>query len=144
MLLPPEINEYFAKVDHPRFPILEIPQVFRDSRGAIFNIADGQLSDVAIIDSNANSIRANHYHKEDWHLSYILSGAAEYRFKSIDLLSGEPWNSITIGEGDLIFTPSNHWHCFEFLEPTTMVVVSRISRLVNIYESDTIRSNQQP
>jgi dTDP-4-dehydrorhamnose 3,5-epimerase-like enzyme len=144
MTLPSEIAEYFAKIKHPRFPILEIPQVIDDHRGSILNIVDGQIGDVALIRSNINSLRANHYHEQDWHLSYILSGVAEYKFKLVDTNGSAQWDSLTLSKGDLLFTPKKVWHRFKFLSQTDMIVVSKMSRVTHIYESDTVRDNQHP
>lgn len=51
------------------YPAIEAFQEFIDDRGSIINIADGQIGDVAVINSAAGSIRASHFHKR---LAYLF------------------------------------------------------------------------
>ena len=76
--IPKEIASYFDISSFTDYPLISIPQSFVDDRGEITNIADGILGDVAVIKTNAGAMRANHYHKEDWHLCYLIDGAMEY------------------------------------------------------------------
>ncbi len=82
MEIPNELSKIFTKSHFLNYPKILIPQNFVDDRGTIKNIADGKLGDVAIISSKANSIRANHVHDNDWHLSYVVSGSMRYFWKS--------------------------------------------------------------
>ena len=47
---------------------------FKDHRGLILNISNELFRSCALIKSKKNSIRANHYHKKDWHYCYVLKG----------------------------------------------------------------------
>lgn len=124
--------------EHENFPFLEIPQRFQDDRGMILNIADGSFGDVAIIESKKGSVRANHFHKNDWHLTYILHGAAFYSYKKVDSTPSFDWVETKIEPRKLLYTPNETWHRFKFIEDTLMIVVSGLSRRKEIYDSDTI------
>ena len=82
--IPSELSSYFKPQDLVDYPKLKIPQSFTDERGTIVNIADGVLGDVALIQSNENSIRANHVHKSDWHLSFCVAGSLVYSFENAE------------------------------------------------------------
>jgi len=109
MKIPTALSSLFSEEHFVNYPKVVIPQEFFDDRGSIRNIADGALGDVAVITSVNTSIRANHYHDKDWHLSYIVSGSMRSPHKMI------------------------------FLEESTFIAVSALSRNQENYESDTKR-----
>jgi uncharacterized RmlC-like cupin family protein len=132
--IPRELNDYFQGTNFTSYPILNIPQVFDDPRGTIKNIADGNLGDVAVITSKPNSIRANHVHKEDWHLSYLVDGEIKY-FWEEDLKQ----KSIIIKPGELFYTPPKTPHKMLFLKESVFIAVAAMSRTQANYENDTTR-----
>lgn len=118
------------------YPLVEAFQTYFDDRGAILNIADGDIGDVAIIKSEAGSIRASHFHNKDWHLCYLVQGQLKYIWKdSIELKS----RSLLVEFGQSVITPPLIPHKFEFIQKSIMVVVSKLSRLEINYERDTVR-----
>jgi dTDP-4-dehydrorhamnose 3,5-epimerase-like enzyme len=133
---PAELSPLFNNYHFAKYPLVEIPQHFRDERGLISNIADGHLGDVAVITSVANAIRANHYHEEDWHLSFLLSGKMLYSWKSLD---SADHGEIEISAGSLFYTPKRTIHRMKFLEESTFVAVSKLNRNQENYEEDTVR-----
>ena len=130
--LPNELSGYFELIDFKNYPKVVIPQSFLDERGEIINIADGMLGDVAVIHSKINTVRANHVHESDWHLSYCLTGSLNYSYHVVEKVQ-----TIRIGAGNLFFTPAGVPHRMDFIEDTTLVVVSRNSRKKEKYEEDT-------
>ena len=136
MTFPPELLSYFSPGDFENYPIIKIPQTFTDNRGSIINLADGVLGDVALIQSKQNSIRANHYHQEDWHLCYLIEGKFKYEWYRI---GDTKVSATTILPGQLIFTPKLVAHRLQFLEPSKFITISKLSRISEKYESDTIR-----
>ena len=69
--------------------IRNIKPEFIDERGAITKLLDSPLLDIPIksilyITCKAGSIRSNHYHKNDSHWCYILSGKAEWFQKPVE------------------------------------------------------------
>jgi len=135
--VPEELSSYFKEADFSDYPKVSIPQSFVDERGEIINIADGTLGDVAIINSNSQSVRANHIHETDWHLSYCLNGSLNYSFLDQD---GQV-KTTQINAGELFFTPNQIAHRMDFLENTVLVVISRNSRKRDHYEEDTKKFN---
>ena len=138
--IPLEISDYFNFEDFEHYPLVKIPQVFTDYRGTILNLADGVLGDVAIISSKMNSMRANHVHSHDWHLSYIVSGRMTYLWKELDEPKG--LHELVINQGEMIFTPPNTPHKMIFHNETIFIAISKMSRLTTEYEKDTIRLSE--
>ena len=87
---------------------------FNDNRGQILNITNSLFRSCAIIKSKKNSIRANHYHKKDWHYCYVLKGEIEY-YHRVHGLETKP-KKIIIKAGELFFTPPMVDHEMKFLE----------------------------
>lgn len=135
--MPEELSPLFHETDFQGYPLVHLPQQFVDYRGSISNIADGKLGDVAVISSVKGSVRANHYHKNDWHLSYLISGKMEYRWLSLD---SQDHGIMLINEGRLFYTPPNTIHRMTFLEDSIFVAVSKLGRNQENYEADTIRT----
>ena len=140
IVIPSEISGFFKQSDFQNYPKVAIPQTFEDDRGIISNISDGVLGDVAIIESVKNSVRANHVHKSDWHLSFCVTGSLIYSFED---LNGNV-SSMEISKGELFFTPEAVPHRMDFLENTILVVVSKNSRLQEKYEEDTQKYFLEP
>jgi uncharacterized RmlC-like cupin family protein len=133
-MIPSALQKYFRENSFLNYPLIEIPQKFLDNRGSIVNIADGALGDVAVITSKPNSIRANHVHKEDWHLSYLVEGEIKY-FWEEDLKQ----KSLIIKPGELFYTPPKTPHKMLFLKESIFIAVAAMSRTQENYENDTTR-----
>jgi uncharacterized RmlC-like cupin family protein len=137
MDIPKELSKIFTGDHFKNYPKVLVPQNFEDERGIIKNIADGKLGDVAIITSKANSIRANHVHDNDWHLSYIVSGSMKYFWKN-EMNTNEIKN-IVVKAGEMVYTPNKSPHKMQFLEDSTFIAISQLSRVQENYEEDTKR-----
>lgn len=137
MEIPKELSKIFTEAHFKNYPKVLVPQNFEDERGIIKNIADGKLGDVAIITSKANSVRANHVHDNDWHLSYIVSGSMKYFWKN-EVETGET-KSIVAKAGEMVYTPKKSPHKMQFLEDSTFIAISQLSRVQENYEEDTKR-----
>ena len=137
MEIPKELSKIFTEDHFKNYPKVLVPQNFEDERGVIKNIADGKLGDVAIITSKANSVRANHVHDNDWHLSYIVSGSMKYFWKN-EIETAEI-KSIVVKAGEMVYTPKKSPHKMQFLEDSTFIAISQLSRVQENYEEDTKR-----
>ena len=137
MEIPNELSKIFTEDHFKNYPKVLVPQNFEDERGVIKNIADGKLGDVAIITSKANSVRANHVHDNDWHLSYIVSGSMKYFWKN-EIETAEI-KSIVVKAGEMVYTPKKSPHKMQFLEESTFIAISQLSRVQENYEEDTKR-----
>ncbi len=140
MKRPVELSSLFLEEHFDNYPFVKLPQFFEDDRGFIANIADGNLGDVAVIHSKVNSVRANHIHEHDWHLSYLISGSMLYTWKnSID---DELTNHAEVSAGKLIFTPPKTPHKMTFTSDSTFIAVAALSRSQDAYEQDTERLSE--
>jgi len=137
MEIPKELSKVFTEDHFKKYPKVLVPQNFEDERGVIKNIADGKLGDVAIITSKANSVRANHVHNDDWHLSYLVSGSMKYFWKNE--FEASETNSVVVKTGEMVYTPKKSPHKMQFLEDSIFIAVSRLSRVQENYEVDTKR-----
>jgi len=135
--IPLEVSHLFKPSHFVDYPRIQIPQEFQDGRGSIRNIADGHLGDVAIIDSRPGAVRANHYHHEDWHFTYVVNGSITYEWT--DGIESKNVYRAEFKPGELIFTPKGIPHRMKFSKDTTFVAVSKLSRMAELYEKDTVR-----
>ena len=137
MKKPKNLSSLFKDSHFNKYPIVEIPQSFTDERGVILNIADGALGDVAFITCTPGAVRANHIHKNDWHLTYLINGRVIYQWE--DMTSGVKKGKIEVVAGQLFYTPSNTAHKMTFLAESSFIAVSGLHRDQASYESDTLR-----
>lgn len=118
----------------PNYPLINPVQTYVDERGIILNLADGDIGDVAVIISEAGTIRASHFHNEDWHICHLVQGRLMYLWKDNPDSRSQKLNIVA---GMSIITPPLVPHKFEFVEKSIMVVISKLSRLKVNYETDT-------
>jgi len=111
---------------------------FSDDRGEIKTIIEGRpFSSVLRISSKKGAIRANHYHKEDYHYCLLESGRMEYYERPVG--SSEKPSCTVIRAGQVFYTPPMAEHAMKFLEDSVFWCFSRNSRKQENYESDTVR-----
>ena len=119
----------------PKKVKVKLSGFFEDKRGKILNIANLLLRSCALIKSKKNSIRANHYHKKDWHYCYVLKGKIAYYHRKHGIKT-KPKKTI-INEGELFFTPPMVDHAMKFLSYTEFLTLGRGSRSKINYDEDT-------
>tara|TARA_A100001515_G_scaffold143839_1_gene146108 strand:- start:10376 stop:10792 length:417 start_codon:yes stop_codon:yes gene_type:complete len=113
-------------------------EAFEDYRGKITDIFyNNNIDHVAIIRSEPNVMRGNHYHKQSTQHMLITKGSLEYWYKSLE----DSHSSVVIAEvGDLISTPPNEIHALAIRdEGNEFIVFSEGVRGGCDYESDTFR-----
>ena len=137
METPIQLSDLFSNEHFENYPFVKLPQLFEDERGFIANIADGNLGDVAVIQSKINSVRANHVHENDWHLSYMVSGSMLYTWRNT--IDADATNQVEVTAGELIFTPPKTPHKMIFTTDSIFVAVAALSRSQDAYEQDTQR-----
>lgn len=123
--------------DWPTGPIVSLPRPFMDERGGIQPLFQGDFNTVQLITSNAGSIRANHYHKSDWHYCYMVSGRMRYHHRPAG--SDQPPEWVLVTAGQAIFTPPLVEHAMEFLDDSVFLNVARNPRGQAQYEADLVR-----
>ena len=115
-------------------PIVELETPFEDERGAIYPIVDEKMESCVIISSKKGTVRANHFHKTDWHYCHVLHGEIEYHWRETG--SEDPPDKITISEGQCFFTPPMVDHAMVFTRDTTFLTLGRNPRDQASYEAD--------
>ena len=126
------------KSSNNKLPIkvkVKLSKIFKDKRGYILNIANLLFRSCALIKSKKNSIRANHYHKKDWHYCYVLRGKIEYYYRKHGA-NLKP-KKIIIKSGELFFTPPMVDHAMKFPVYTEFITLGRGSRTKIDYDKDT-------
>ena len=121
--------------------VTHIEPEFVDERGGIARVVDQDkfpIRAVLKITSKAGTIRANHYHKNDYHYIYIESGKCEYSEKPSDDPKA-PIETVTIGPGDLVLSEPGIIHAVKFLEDTVFYAFTTEKREQDQYEGDTVR-----
>ena len=121
----------------PEKEIIELENPFIDQRGEIQPLVDKIMKSAVMIHSKAGSIRANHYHKTDWHYCYVISGEIEYYHRKTNSL--ETKKKIKVKKGQMVFTPPMVDHAMVFNVDTTFLTLSRNFRDQKAYESDVVR-----
>ena len=117
--------------------LLPLREPFVDERGVIQNLVDGAFGSVAVIESKKGAIRANHYHKTDFHFCWLQRGALICAHRPAGQTA--PARRWTITAGQLFYTPPEYEHAMQFTEDSVMIVVARNHRGMADYEADTIR-----
>jgi quercetin dioxygenase-like cupin family protein len=111
--------------------------IIEEERGRIIPVAEGDFKAVMIIESKKGAIRANHYHKEDSHVMYLISGKARY----VETLFADLTHVMLdreINPGDTIHTGPMIPHAMEFLEDSVMIVCTSNNRDYDSYMNDIV------
>ena len=117
--------------------VIEYDEPFVDERGVIQPIVDEDLKSAVIITSKKGSIRANHYHKTDWHYCTILEGSIPYYWRNVGDVNKT--NEILIKKDQTFYTPPMVEHAMYFEEETTFLTLGGNSRKQINYENDLVR-----
>ncbi|MBK16578.1 MAG: hypothetical protein CMK49_00985 [Prochlorococcus sp. SP3034] len=125
------------KLSWPKSVIVDLPHSFDDHRGSIQPLVDMNMKSSVLINSNVGAVRANHYHKTDWHYCYVLFGEILYYHRPHG--SNEKPRKVVVKEGQLFFTPPMIEHAMVFEKKTRFITWGRNSRVQEVYESDVFR-----
>ena len=121
----------------PPHGVVKLEKPFVDGRGSIKPLVDTIMRSAIVVESKAGSLRANHYHKTDWHYCYVVSGQIEYLHRQTG--SNQKPTTILVNEGEMIFTPPMVDHGMTFPVDTVFLTLSRNPRDQQSYESDVVR-----
>lgn len=109
-----------------------------DERGGIWSMIENmEFKSVLAITSIKGSIRANHYHKNDYHLCYLTKGKMNYYERKVG--SNDKPKKVEIIANQFFYTSPMVEHCMEFVEDSHFICLSRLSRKQQNYEEDTVR-----
>ncbi|MDH5747901.1 MAG: cupin domain-containing protein [Rhodospirillales bacterium] len=126
----------------PKTVIVALEEPFVDNRGRIQPLVDLMMQSAVLITSTKGSLRANHYHKTDWHYCYVLSGSIEYYHRPTG--SQEEPECVLVRAGEMAFTPPMVDHGMKFPEDCTFLTLSRNPRDQESYEADVVRIEMVP
>lgn len=121
----------------PKDVVINLEAPFKDVRGEIQPLVDEAMESAVMISSAKGTVRANHYHKTDWHYCYVISGRIEYHHRLHG--SDQDPEVVVVKQGQLFFTPPMVDHAMVFLEDTTFLTLGRNSRRQEVYEADVER-----
>lgn len=121
----------------PKQPLVALEAPHVDDRGAIQPLVEMMMKSAVLIDSKKGALRANHYHKTDWHYCYVLKGCIEYYHRPTG--STKPPEKLVVRQGQMIFTPPMVDHGMKFPEDTVFLTLGRNPRDQTSYEADVVR-----
>jgi len=116
---------------------VELPPPFTDSRGSLHNILDTPIRSVIYVTSTQGAVRANHYHQDDWHYCYLVSGEMVYYHRVVG--DTNPPTEVRVVPGDMIYTPPLVEHAMKFLTDSTFIAFGGRPRDQESYEADLVR-----
>ena len=119
----------------------KVGRTFKDKRGWLKKILDGNFSSCIEVYSKRGSVRANHYHKKDKHFIYIIYGEILYFYR--DRVKGAKTRIRLMKKNDLFFTPAMQEHMAYFTQNTHFLAFSSRKRTQFNYEKDLIRINMR-
>ena len=125
------------KASFPTEVSVPLPPPFADARGSIQPLVDVTMESCVLISSRKGTVRANHYHRTDWHYCYVLSGSIEYYHRPQGS-EAKPEKAL-IGTGQMFFTGPMVEHAMVFPEDTVFLTFGRNSRQQEVYEADVVR-----
>lgn len=133
-------REFSALVDTGRYPdqvAVPLDEPFVNHNGKIQNVLLERFTSAAVISSVPGSVRANHFHKTDWHYSYVISGVVEYYWRACG--SKEAPAHARFEAGTMFFTPPLVEHAMFFPEATTFLTLAKNIRDSEHHEEDVVR-----
>lgn len=114
-----------------------IDLAFSDERGEIVNLLLSPITSVARIVSKAESVRANHYHKTDWHYAFVEKGEVLYFERAVG--STEVSEPKLFIRGEMFFTPPMREHAMLFPVNTVIYTFAKNVRTHEGHEADLVR-----
>lgn len=133
-------REFSALVDKGTYPdqvAVPLDAPFVNQNGEIQNILLERFTSSALIRSVPGAIRANHYHKTDWHYTYVVSGCVWYYWRAIGAKEKPRFQKFPAGT--MFFTPPMQEHAMFFPEKTDIVTFAKNIRDTEHHEQDVVR-----
>ncbi|MBP0014397.1 MAG: cupin domain-containing protein [Roseofilum sp. SBFL] len=102
-----------------------------DKRGSFCGITQANWAEVNFIETAANEVRGNHYHKETHELFFIISGEIDIEIKDIN--SGKCTN-LSVSKGDIFIIEPYELHTFR--TKTTAQWINMLSQQLDLDNPD--------
>lgn len=120
--------------------------VAKDDRGVIEELVNGDFHIVLRTTQVKGSVRANHYHKQDSHIGYLVSGKLQYMTRPLRQAQGKPVldekapvTKYIIKPGQMFYTPPMLVHATVALEDSDVLYFTPRSGQQKEYENDLVR-----
>ena len=133
-------REFSSLVEAGTYPDqVEVPldEPFVNANGTIQNLLLEKFTSAAVISSVAGSVRANHFHKTDWHYAYVAEGEIWYYWRPVGAKT--PASQARFRAGQMFFTPPMVEHAMFFPEQTVFLTFAKNVRDHAHHESDVVR-----
>lgn len=133
-------DRYTSAVDRGEFPAdcaVPLAEPFVNDNGFIENILTKPNNHVSHIFSKKGTVRANHWHRTDWHYAYVVRGRILYFERPVGSTE-VPKPRVFIAR-QCFFSPPNTEHAMLFAEDTDFVTMARNVRLHEQHEADVVR-----
>lgn len=112
--------------------------IAEDDRGVIEELVNGDFHIVLRTTQVKGSVRANHYHKQDSHIGYLVSGKLQYMTRSVEN-ENESLKKYVIEPGQMFYTPPMLVHATVALEDSDVLYFTPRSGKQKEYENDLVR-----
>lgn len=124
--------------------VVTLEPAYEDDRGAIYDLLDGEtIRHVGLLTSAAESIRGNHYHREQKQWMYIVEGEINLLLQDRRGEAGAdaPVERVRMANGDMIYIPPEVVHTIEARADTTFLDFNDRARgpQGEGFEADTVR-----
>ena len=123
--------------NYPKNLVVPLDAPFMDERGSIQNLLMTNVENIAIITSKKDTIRSNHWHKQNWHFLFVIQGEMQYFERDISEEFTD--KCVTVKQGQMVFTPPCKVHKTIFLADTVLLSCSRDKKSHNAHEEDLVR-----
>lgn len=111
---------------------------FTSAAGHIYNLQHGGCTGtVSVLHSQPGTWRARHFHRQDSHKLFVVSGLVRYYERPIG--SRHEPEPETFAPGEMFETPAMVEHAMYFPVDTVMVSISPKSRTHEEHEADVVR-----
>jgi dTDP-4-dehydrorhamnose 3,5-epimerase-like enzyme len=133
-------REFSALVDQGHYPeqvAVPLDEPFANQNGEIFNLLLERFTSVGLIRSVAGAVRANHFHKTDWHYTWVQTGSVWYYWRPLG--SKERPKHQLFPAGTMFFTPPLVEHAMFFPDPSVILTFAKNIRDQEHHESDVVR-----
>lgn len=115
--------------------IIPVDGLHVDARGEIVTLPPFTVNGVTVISSTTGAVRGNHYHLNESHLMYVVSGLMVYAEEDE---AGHTRTS-EVKPGESVVSAPRVAHCTVFPEPTVFVTLSDWDRRGRNYENEVVR-----
>lgn len=128
-------------------PLSPLGERFENEAGWIQNLAEQPVGGVAVLFCKAGSSRSHHWHREDSHELYVVSGEMRYVEQPVappEHVGPVRRDQRTILAGEMVLTGPEIAHSTYFPVDTILISLSARSRTHAEHEADVVRCAPLP